>query len=432
MSESPTSGNDPLPDAPSGPGDAAKPGAQSAPGHVTVPDSSTAAGGNAKPGNVTRLQYHGKEIHLVGTAHISQRSVEEVQRVIAELKPDTVCVELDQTRYDSMVDESRFRKLDIFEIIKQKKVLFLLSSLMLSSFQRRMGERLGVKPGAELLAAVQSAEAVGAELILADRDVQATLKRSWANLTFMNQAELMGIMFGSLFASEEISAEQIEELKDRDTINEMMGEFARQMPRLQIPLIDERDRYLMSTIQEAPGKTIVGVVGAGHVSGMVNYLGTEVDRDALSQIPPPSLFWRVAKWIVPAIILSAFYFGYREHQGEGLKEMLYAWIIPNTVGTALLSAVAGAKPLTVIVAGLASPLTSLNPTIGAGVVAAFVEAWARRPTVEDCEGINDAMLSLKGMYQNQFTRVLLVALAATIGSALGTWIGAGMVLNLLS
>ncbi len=382
-------------------------------------------------GNVTRLSYQGRDIHLIGTAHVSQRSVEEVQRVIREVRPDTVCVELDKMRYEAMTDEHRFRKLNIFQIIREKKVLFLLASLVLSSFQRRMGEKLGVKPGAELLAGVTTAEEVGAELVLADRDIQATLKRSWANLSFWNKMQLLSVMIGSFFASNEITEEQIEELKDRDTINEMMGEFAKHMPQLQTPLIDERDRYLMSAIQEAPGKTIVAVVGAGHVNGMVGYLGSEVDREALSVIPKPTILSRSLKWIIPTIILTAFYWGYRQHSGQGLIEMLYAWILPNSVGAALFAAIAGATPLTILIAAIASPITSLNPTIGAGMVAALVEAWRRNPTVEDCEGINDAILSIKGMYQNQFTRVLLVAVGATLGSALGAYVGAAWVVKLL-
>lgn len=382
-------------------------------------------------GHVTRLSYEGRDIHLIGTAHVSQRSVDEVKRVIAEVRPDTVCVELDPVRYEAMTDEHRFRKLNIFQVIREKKVLFLLASLVLSSFQRRMGEKLGVKPGAELLAGVQAAEEIGARLVLADRDIQATLKRSWANLSFWNKMNLLSAMIGSFFTSNEITEQQIEELKDRDTINEMMTEFARHMPQLQLPLIDERDRYLMSSIQEAPGRTIVAVVGAGHVSGMVKYLGTQVDRAALSVIPKPSLLSQSLKWVIPAIILSAFYWGYREHSGAGLVEMLYAWILPNSIGAALFAAIAGGTPLTVLAAAIASPITSLNPTIGAGMVAALVEAWRRRPTVEDCEGINEAILSVRGMYANRFTRVLLVAVGATLGSALGAYVGAAWVVKLL-
>lgn len=394
-------------------------------------DGAHTASSVSGPGNVTHLQYQGKDIYLIGTAHISQRSVEEVQRVIRQLRPNTVCVELDEMRYETMLDGNRFRNLDIFQVIKQKKVLFLLSSLLLSSFQRRMGERLGVRPGAELLSAIETAGEVGAELLLADRNVQATLKRSWANLSFWDKVRLVGVMVGGFFATHEISEEQVEQLKERDTINEAMAEFARHMPRLQVPLIDERDRYLMSRIQEASGPTIVGVVGAAHVAGMVRYLGTSVDRIELSTIPNPTLLSRAVKWIIPAVILSAFYFGWREHQVEGLRQMLYAWIVPNALGAAVLAAVAGARPLTVLVAGVASPITSLNPTISAGLVAGLVEAWLRKPNVADCEGIYEAMQSLRAMYGNRFTRVLLVALGATLGSALGAWVGAAWVVKLL-
>ncbi len=393
------------------------------------PESSNASA--ATSSNVVLLKYQGKEIHLIGTAHVSRASVEEVARTIRQVRPDTVCVELDQTRYDAMVDDHRFRKLDIFQIIREKKVLFLLANLVLTSFQRRMGERMGVAPGAELMAGVETAREVGAELVLADRNIQATLKRTWHSLRFFDRITLLGEMFGGMFGGQELTAEDIEQLKDRDTISEVISDFAQRMPRLQRPLIDERDQFLMSTIQEAPGKVIVAVVGAGHVPGMQTYLGKTVDRDALSEIPQPSLFSRSLKWVIPIVILSAFYWGFREHQGQGLRDMLYAWIIPNSVGAALLSAVAGARPLTVVTSAIASPITSLNPTVGAGMVAAFVEAWLRRPTVEDCEGVNEAMMSLGGMYRNPFTRVLLVALGATLGSALGAYVGAAWVVKLL-
>jgi pheromone shutdown-related protein TraB len=381
--------------------------------------------------NVTRLEHAGKSITLVGTAHISRRSVEEVEAVIAELRPDTICVELDATRYDAMVDDSRWRKLDVFQVIRQKKVLFFLASLVLTAYQRKLGEKIGVRPGAEMLAAVHEAERIGAELVLADRDIQATLKRSFHNLSFWNKLQLISVMIAAFFATNEITEEQIEKLKDKDTIGEMMRAFAREMPELQVPLIDERDRYLMSSVQEAPGKNIVAVVGAGHVQGMVQYLGETVDRRALATLPTPTATLRLLKWVIPAIVLSAFFWGYRQHSGEGLRQMLYAWVLPNSVAAAVLSLLAGAKPLTIVTAFVASPITSLNPTLGAGMVAGLVEAWQRRPTVEECERVNRDMMSLRGIYRNAFTRVLLVTVAATIGSALGAWIGATWVVTLL-
>ena len=383
------------------------------------------------PGHVTLVEHEGRQIHVVGTAHISQRSVEEVKRVIQEVRPDTVCVELDQVRYDALLDDARWQKLDIFQVIREKKVLFLLTSLALSAYQRKLGEKVGVKPGAELLAAVRSAEEVGAELILADRDIQATLKRTWASISFWNKLKLASGLVAAPFAVQEISETQIEELKDRDTINEMLKEFAKLMPGIKKPLIDERDLYLMSKIQEAPGKRIVAVVGAGHVEGLLAHLGEKVDREELSKIPPPSKQTQALKWVIPAIVLSAFYYGYSKHSGEGLQEMLFAWIIPNSVLAGLLSAIAGAKLLTILVAFVASPITSLNPTIGAGMVAGLVEAWLRKPTVADCQTVADDMLTIRGIYRNRFTRVLLVAVLATLGSALGAWVGAGWVVWLL-
>src|SRR5690606_22199239 len=212
-------------------------------------------------GHVTTVEYGGKQIHLVGTAHVSQKSVEEVERVIRELRPDTVCVELDEGRYKMLMDNSAWRELDIFQVIRQKRVLFLLSSLALGAYQRRMGEKLGVIPGAELLAGVRVAEEVGARVVLADRDVQATLKRTWASLSFWDKLQMTTGLISVPFAVEEIDEGRIEQLKDKDTIGEMMHELAEQMPRIKKPLIDERDQYLMSMIQDAPGKTIVGVVG---------------------------------------------------------------------------------------------------------------------------------------------------------------------------
>jgi pheromone shutdown-related protein TraB len=294
-----------------------------------------------------------------------------------------------------------------------------------------MGEALGVKPGAEMLAAVEEARKIDAELVLADRNIQATLKRTWRSLSFWNKSKVIGALVGSFFAAGEITEEQIEELKDKDAISDMMKEFAAQLPQVQIPLIDERDKFLISAIREAPGKTIVAVVGAGHVEGMVGYLDTEVDRDALSKIPPPSKIAEVLKWVIPLIVLAAFYKGYHDHQEQGLREMIYAWVLPNSIVAGVMAIAALAKPLTVVTSMLASPITSLNPTIPVGVVTGLVEAHLRRPTVADCERIPEDTKTWRGIYKNQFTRVLLVAALTTIGSALGAWIGASWVVSLL-
>ncbi|MBU0550317.1 TraB/GumN family protein [Myxococcota bacterium] len=367
----------------------------------------------------------------MGTAHISEKSVQEVRETIKAVQPDSVCVELCSTRYESLNNESRFKNLDIFQVIKKSKVLFVLANLVLSSYQKRLGDKLGVRPGAEQLEAIRVAKEIGAELVLADRDIQATLKRTWRNLSLFNKAKVFNLLIESFFSKEEISEEDLERLKEKDHLSEMMSEFAKVMPQIQKPLIDERDRFLMSAVEDAPGTRIVAVVGAGHVEGMVRYQGQGADRAALSTIPPPSRWVGLLKWVIPALILLAFYFGYREHAGAGLKEMIFAWTLPNALAAGLLSALVGAKPLSVLTAIVASPITSLNPTIGAGMVVGLVEAWLRKPTVGDMERLGEDTMTVKGLFRNPFTRVLIVAVASTIGSALGAYIGAAYVLSLL-
>lgn len=378
---------------------------------------------------VTLLHYEGREIYLVGTAHVSQRSVEDVGRVVEELRPDTVCVELDAARHQALVDPKRWRNLDIFEVIRQRRVPFLLVSLALSSYQRRLGEKLGVRPGAEMIAAIEHADRVGARLVLADRDIQATLKRTWAALSPWDCLQLVGALVGSLFAKGEITKEQVEALKDRDNIGELVREFAEVMPRLQRPLIDERDRFLMSSIREAPGQRVVGVVGAGHVGGMVRYLNADVDRHALSEIPAPSWLSRIAPWILPVLVCAAFYLAWRARPLR-LDELLTAWVIPNAAFVATFALLARAQLLTVLAATLVAPITALIPRLDAAVLAAWVEARLRRPSVADCEGLS-RVASLADWRQNRFTRVLLVGFATSVGSTLGALVGAAAVLALL-
>ena len=302
----------------------------------------------------------------------------------------------------------------------------MLTSLALSSYQRRLGSKLGVRPGAEMLAAIEHAERVGARLVLADRDIQATLKRTWSALSVWDCLQLVGALVGSLFAKGEITKEQVEALKDRDNISELIREFAEVMPRLQRPLIDERDRFLMSSIREAPGQRVVGVVGAGHVGGMVRYLHSEVDRDELSAIPPSSWLSRIAPWVLPAIVLTTFYLGLRARPHDA-RLLLTAWVVPNALFVAAFALVARARLLTVLTAALTAPLTALVPRLDAGMLAAWVEATLRHPSVADCEGLSQ-VASLADWRANRFTRVLMIGFAATVGSALGAVIGAATVL----
>jgi len=391
--------------------------------------------------NVSILRDGDRTFYIIGTAHVSQDSVEEVRDVIERVKPDTVAIELCPARYEALTDDSRWKKLDIFKVIREGKTLFLLANLAVSSYQRRLGEQLGVKPGAELLMGAETAEETGAHLELVDRDIHITLKRTWGNLGFWDKMKLLGAVFASTFegggdddgkpGGGTVDRETIESLKDNDQLTEMMEEFARLMPAVKEPLIDERDQYLMSSIEAAPGKTVVAVVGAGHVAGMKRWFKSDaIDRDKLNELPQKKSWTRFLKWIIPGIILAAFAFGITKGEGRTFEEMLWAWILPNSIFCAVLTALVIAKPLSIVTAFFASPITSLNPLLGAGMVVGLVEAWLRKPTVEDAENINQDVQSFRGFFRNPFTHVLVVVFASTLGSALGAWVGLGWVLSL--
>lgn len=399
--------------------------------------------------HVTLIEDGTRKIYIIGTAHVSQESVHEVESVIEQVRPDTVCIELCESRYQALTDESRWKNLDIFKVILEGKTLFLLASLAIGAYQRRLGAKLGVKPGAELLAGVNKAKEIGANVKMIDREISITLKRTWSNIGFWKRIGLLGAIIESMFAPDakkddknkdpnapnkdpdEIDAEQIEALKQAAHLTEMMAEFSKEFPQVHGPLIDERDRYLISGTREAAGEKIVAVVGAGHVAGMKRYFSEPIDRAALDELPKPSRWSWVWKWALPVVMFAAFFYGVGYTDGKSWQELLAAWIIPNVVMAMVTTAIAGGKILSILCAGVASPITSLNPLIGAGMVVGVVEAWLRKPTVADAERINEDVQSLKGVYKNAFTRVLLVAVAANIGSALGAWVGGAWLLALL-
>lgn len=384
---------------------------------------------------VTILERDGTTYYVVGTAHVSEASVNEVREVIDKVRPDVVCVELCEARYNALTRDAAWKNLDIFKVIKEGKTLFLLANLALGAYQRRLGDKLGVRPGAELLAAAERAREVGARLELVDRDIHVTLKRTWANLGFWTKMSLLSEILAMLFSrgkSDEVTVVDIEELKRQANLSDMLTEFAQHLPQIKEPLIDERDKYLMSGIERAQGRRVVAVVGAAHVPGMRSQFGKEVDRAALDKLPPPSRLMAALKWLLPALILLAFVYGYWKSGGQSLDEMIGAWVVPTAIMCAFLTALAGGKILSIVTGALAAPITTLNPLLVAGMFVGLVEAWLRKPTVEDCEHINRDIQSLRGIYKNPVLRVLLVAVASTMGAALGVWIALPLLIWIIS
>jgi pheromone shutdown-related protein TraB len=381
--------------------------------------------------NVTVLEQDGRTFYIVGTAHVSSASVKEVEDLIAQIQPDVVCIELCPARYKALTSQNAWQNLDIFKVIREGKTLFLLANLAIGAYQRRLGDELGVKPGSELLAAARKAEEVGARVELIDRDIHVTLKRTWANLSFWQKNRLVAMIIESMFTRDKVTAADIEELKQQVNLSEMVAELARELPEIKKPLIDERDQYLMSGVEKTEGKKIVVVVGAAHVPGMRENLGKPVDRARLEALPPPSRLMQALQWLFPAAIILSLVYGIYDRQGSSVQDLLTAWILPTSLMCLAFTAVSGARLLSLLTAALAAPITTLIPVIGAGMVVGLVEAWLRKPTVDDCERINNDVQSWRGIYRNPVTRVLLVAVASTMGAAIGAWIGLSWVVSLL-
>ena len=200
------------------------------------------------------LDLHGKRIILIGTAHVSADSVEEVRAAIRDERPDQVCVEIDAGRFATMTEDRSWEKLDIVKVLKDGKGFLLLANLVLSSFQRRMGKNLGIKPGDEMKAAVEEARALGIAFTFCDREVQTTLRRAWSRSSLWNKSKLLASLLASTMSNEALTAEEIEELKSKSVLDEMMGQLASYLPSVKVVLIDERDRYLATKIFQAPGR----------------------------------------------------------------------------------------------------------------------------------------------------------------------------------
>ncbi|MEJ7600905.1 MAG: TraB/GumN family protein [Kofleriaceae bacterium] len=389
------------------------------------------------PDSVTEIVHDGTTYYVIGTAHVSQKSVDDVRAVIDAVKPDVVCVELDKTRHEALTKDSAFRDLDVFKVVREGRTLYLLAHLALSSYQRRIGQSLGVKPGAELLAAVKIAEKRDIPVELIDRDINITLKRTWKNLGLWKRSMLMSsLIFGFEEDDDEgaaITEATVEDLKEPKALSEMLTELGRAVPQIKGPLIDERDQYLASRAVEAgKGKRrVVAVVGAAHVPGMKEHFGKPIDRAKLEAIPPASLVWTVIKWAIPLLFIAALVWGWQRSSTTTFAEMMLAWILPTSIGAGSLTLLAGGSVFSILTALVVAPVAAIHPLLGTGMVVGVVEAWRRKPNVADCEQLPDDIQTLKGFWRNPVTRILLIAVASGIGTAVGFWVGVGWVASIL-
>jgi len=363
------------------------------------------------PSTCHHVQVEGKDIYVVGTAHLSQTSVEEVRDTIEKVHPDAVCVELCPSRYKALTEKDNWKNMDIFQVIRKGKALFLLAQLIMSSFYQRLGDQLGIQPGAEMIEAIAVAKEQQSEIVVVDRPIEITLKRIWRNLSFGQKFKMLLQMTKGIFEVDDIDQEMIEEIKKR--------------------LIDERDIYLAQKIKHTPGKKIVAVVGAGHVEGILKQIHKDVPLGPLEEIPSPSSAGKLLKWSIPLMFISYPIMGFIRGVPQESFDSITVWFASHWILAGIGTALAMGHPFTIFIAAFVSPLTSLNPLIAAGWFAGLAQAWVKKPTVGDMEALPQAIKTLPGFWKNPATRILLVVLMSNIGSMLGTFVSSAWIITRL-
>ncbi len=370
------------------------------------------------------------EIVIVGTAHVSKKSIEEVKRTIEEVKPDAVAVELCYRRFLALT--KRACNISVVDVIRKGDVTLVLFQMLLSYFQKKVGKEVGIRPGEEMLAAIEKANELGADVLLIDRDIAITFKRFWSSLSFFEKIKILFHIINGIFGGEDV---EVDEILKEDVLERLVKEFRSVAPSAAKVLIDERDAYMATKLIEASKRyeRIVAVVGAGHKKGIERYLKNP------ESIPNPNDLEKVKErkfgilkvlsFVIFGFVILTFLAVLSTMNSETILNAFFYWFIINGVLSAAGALIAGAHPLSALAAFLTAWLTSLNPMIAAGWISGFVEVKLRTPTAEDFEKLVDAE-SLGDLLGNRVFRVLLVAALTNVGSMIGTIYGAWMIARL--
>ncbi len=389
---------------------------------------------------IREITRDGVHYTLLGTAHVSRSSAQAVADMAGKGDFDAIAVELCAARLEALSGKRDWKDLDLYKIIRAKKAGLVMANLALIGYQRRIAEQLGIEPGAELKAAAEAARERNLPLQLIDRDLATTLKRSYRNIPWYKRIYMTAGLVLSSVSSEEIDEESIEKLKQGDILESTFTEFAEHSPELYESLIAERDRFMAAKLRdqnkENDGKRILAVIGAGHLDGLARHLADgrsdpQKEVEELDRVPARSRWPRLIPWLIAALILTGFLVGFSRSPELGWKLVLI-WVVINGGLAGLGALLARAHPLTILSAVLAAPLTSLNPTIAAGIVTGLVESWIRNPRVSDLERLRLDVTTVKGWYGNPATRILLVFFFSNLGSAMGTWIAGFQIFGALN
>ncbi len=371
--------------------------------------------------HITRVNYNDKELILIATAHVSKASAELVKEVIDREQPDSICVELDEDRYNNMKNPKAWSETDLVQVIKDGKVGFMLANLVLSSYQKKLAKQLDTNVGQEMVQGIQSAEEIGATLVLADRNIQTTFMRIWRKMNLREKFDLLLNLFFALDDDEqsEITDEEISKMLEKDMLEAAMENMQEEFPKVGDILLHERDQYLANKIKNAPGEKVVAVLGGAHVAGVTEEIFKEQDMEEISNVPPAGKLGKFIGWGIPVAIVLLIAWGFLQNIDTGI-DMVSSWVLWNGCLAALFTALMLGHPLSVLTAFVVAPISSLNPMLACGWFAGLMEAHIRKPKVEDVSNISTDIFSLKGCFQNRFIRTLLIVIMANLGSTFGT------------
>ncbi len=385
---------------------------------------------------IKTIQLDKTTITLIGTAHVSKESVALVEEKIMSREFDCVAVELCPSRYENLKNRSWWQNLDIYEVFKKKKASLLLINLALSAYQRRLADKVGVEAGQEMIRATELALDNKIRLEVVDRDITTTLHRLVTKVSFWQKMKIFSGLIVGVFIGEEVDREQIENLKKGDMLHSVIEEFGESLPQIKNVLIDERDEFMVGKLSmlaksiDAP-KSILAIVGAGHLVGMVPRFTISPDKNRMDELmtkPPSSRMGYYIGWAICVFILGMFYVGYQQSPELGWN-LVVTWVLINGGLSALGAAIALAHPISILVAFFAAPLTSLNPTVGAGMMVGLVESYLRKPKVLDFERLRDDISSFPMWWKNGVVRVLLVFFFANVGSVVGTYVAGASIIQ---
>ena len=374
---------------------------------------------------VIRVNLDGKEVLLIGTAHVSKESVELVRETIEKENPDMVAVELCQQRFHAISEKKKWDETDISKVIKEGKGYLFLTQLMLTNFQRKVGDELGVKPGSEMVKALDMAKEKNIPIALVDRDISVTLKRALNRMGFKEKVKILFGLVSGIFEEEKITEEMVEKLKEMDVLTEMMEELGKEVPSIKETLLDERNIYIADKIASLEAKKIVAVVGAGHVSGIKEILeskvsGKDIEKEIaeLETVPEKKSVMKYVNYALPVSLLLVIVLGFFMHGGDFLWSSAVKWIFTTSILAALGAALALAHPYSILTALLVAPITTIHPLLAAGWFSGWVEAKVRKPQVKDFEGLMH-INSITDLWKNGVTRILLVIAFTNVGASAG-------------